>query len=135
MAASLFSQLSYYSYTTVVYLNDVLPRCIALHLQAASQRGETADDSRYLPNDLMSSTTRKHTNIHITLSEVNTDKFLALEIWHKGINAPSIRSPLLLLSCASSMGRHNRSATQQHHYLQSAAWTSHQQALSTDRNR
>jgi len=71
----------------------------------------------------------------LTLSEVNTDKFLALEIWHKGINAPSIRSPLLLLSCASSMGRHNRSATQQHHYLQSAAWTSHQQALSTDRNR
>jgi len=70
----------------------------------------------------------------ITLSEVNTEKFLALEIWHKGSNASSIRSPLLL-SCASSMGRHNRSAMQQHHHLQSAAWTSHQPALSADRNR
>ena len=40
----------------------------------------------------------------------------------------------LLLSCASCMGRHSWSATQQHHHLQSAACTSHQPALSADRN-
>jgi len=31
---------------------------------------------------------------------------------------------MLYLSCASSVGRHSWSATQQHHHLQSAAWTS-----------
>ena len=41
----------------------------------------------------------------------------------------------VLLSCASSMGHHEWSAMQQHHHLQSAAWTSHQPALSADRNR
>ena len=41
----------------------------------------------------------------------------------------------LLSSCASSVGRHSWSATQQHHHLQSAAWTRHQPALSMDRNR
>jgi len=40
---------------------------------------------------------------------------------HVGRNGTSVSS---LWSCASSMGRHNSSAIQQHH-LQSAAWTSH----------
>jgi len=52
--------------------------------------------------------------------------------WHKGTNTPSVRSPgmneerMLLSSCASSMDHHSWSAMQQHHHLQSAAWTSHQ---------
>ena len=50
------------------------------------------------------------------------------------VSSSSSSSPPLS-SCASSVGHHNWSATQQHRHLQSAAWTSHQPALSTDRNR
>ena len=42
---------------------------------------------------------------------------------------------VMLLSWASSTGRHSWLAMQQHHHLQSAAWTRHQPALSADRSR
>jgi len=54
---------------------------------------------------------------------------------HQRMSATLHMHKLLLSLCASSMSRHNWSAMQQHHHLQSADWTSHQPTLSADRNR
>jgi len=67
--SSLSSTLQGYTagnwHMTTIYLNDVLQRCRALRLQAASQPDVTAAHSHYRLSDLTTSTTRKHTQISV----------------------------------------------------------------------